>query len=154
MVLHFVLKRIQICVSMDFHSKIYVVQGPNILVMGNLSQKEFTFYHKFSISSMLKCNLDRNIFGIFFVFFLVSVIHKTVFNFAWESKKERKKGRKEERKKKSLSCVQLIQPTRLLDPWDFLGKSTGVSCHVLLQGISQPRDQTQVSHIVARHFTI
>ena len=28
-----------------------------------------------------------------------------------------------------------LQPTRLLRPWDFLGKSTGVGCHSLLQGI-------------------
>ena len=27
------------------------------------------------------------------------------------------------------------QPTQLLCPWDFLGKSTEVSCHFLLQGI-------------------
>ena len=26
-----------------------------------------------------------------------------------------------------------LQPTRLLRPWDFLGKSTGVGCHCLLQ---------------------
>ena len=25
------------------------------------------------------------------------------------------------------------QPTRLLCPWDFLGKNTGVGCHFLLQ---------------------
>ena len=25
--------------------------------------------------------------------------------------------------------------TKLLQPWDFLGKSTGVGCHFLLQGI-------------------
>ena len=25
-----------------------------------------------------------------------------------------------------------LQPTRLLRPWDFLGKSTGVACHCLL----------------------
>ena len=40
------------------------------------------------------------------------------------------------------SCVQLcdcrvtvsgLQPTRLLHPWDFPGKSTGVDCHFLLQ---------------------
>ena len=42
---------------------------------------------------------------------------------------------------KSLSRVQLfVTPwtlacTRLLCPWDFLGKSTGVGCHFLLQGI-------------------
>ena len=26
-----------------------------------------------------------------------------------------------------------LQPTRLLHPWDFLGKSTGVGCHCLIQ---------------------
>ena len=26
-----------------------------------------------------------------------------------------------------------LQPTRLLHPWDFLGKSSGVACHCLLQ---------------------
>ena len=29
-----------------------------------------------------------------------------------------------------------IKPARLLSPWDFSGKSTGVGCHLLLQGIS------------------
>src|SRR5574341_360011 len=28
-----------------------------------------------------------------------------------------------------------LQPTTLLCPWDFPGKSTGVGCHFLLQGI-------------------
>ena len=28
-----------------------------------------------------------------------------------------------------------LQPTRLLHPWDFPGKNTGVGCHFLLQGI-------------------
>ena len=37
---------------------------------------------------------------------------------------------------------------------DFPGEDTGVDCHALLQGSSQPRDQTQVSHIVGRFFTI
>ena len=38
---------------------------------------------------------------------------------------------------KSLRCVRLFAtpPTRLLCPWDFPGKSTGVGCHALLQGI-------------------
>ena len=27
-----------------------------------------------------------------------------------------------------------LQPARLLHPWDFHGKSTGVGCHFLLQG--------------------
>ena len=39
----------------------------------------------------------------------------------------------------SLTHVQLLQPhelqsTRLFCPWDFPGKSTGMSCHFLLQG--------------------
>ena len=44
-------------------------------------------------------------------------------------------------KVKSLSHVQLfatpwtVACTRFLHPWDFLGKSTGVGCHFLLQGI-------------------
>ena len=44
-------------------------------------------------------------------------------------------------KVKSLSCVRLfatpwaVACTRLLCPWDFLGKSTGVGCHFPLQGI-------------------
>ena len=41
-------------------------------------------------------------------------------------------------KVKSLSHVRLLathrqKPTRLLHPWDFPGKSTGVGCHCLLQ---------------------
>ena len=41
-------------------------------------------------------------------------------------------------KVKLLSCVRLfathgLQPTRLLCPWDFPGKSTGVGCHCLLR---------------------
>ena len=49
---------------------------------------------------------------------------------------------KEEKKKvKSLSLVQLfvtlwtVQSARLLHPWDFPGKNTGVGYHFLLQGI-------------------
>ena len=35
---------------------------------------------------------------------------------------------------------------RLLCPQDSLGKNTGVGCHALLQGSSQPRDPTCISH--------
>ena len=35
-----------------------------------------------------------------------------------------------------------LYPARLLCPWDSPGKDTGVSCHALLQGISQPRSPT------------
>ena len=38
--------------------------------------------------------------------------------------------------------------------WDSPGKNTGVGCHALLQGISQPRDRTQVSCIAGKFFTI
>ena len=37
-----------------------------------------------------------------------------------------------------------LYPTRLLCPWNFPGKNTGVGCHFLLQGPFQPRDQTHV----------
>ena len=59
-----------------------------------------------------------------------------------------------EKKKSEVAqlCPTLCDPmdTRLLRPWDFLGKSTGVGCRFLLQGTS--RDWTQVSHIVDRRF--
>ena len=49
-----------------------------------------------------------------------------------------------------------LQPTRLLHPWDFPGKSTGVGCHCLLQGrvldpsfFSSPGEMTLV--IWGRH---
>ena len=47
-----------------------------------------------------------------------------------QKKSERKKG-------KSLSHFRLCNSmdTRLLGPWDFLGKSIGVGCHFLLQKI-------------------
>ena len=33
-----------------------------------------------------------------------------------------------------------LNPAKLLCPWDFLGKNTGVSCHFLLQGIFPPQE--------------
>ena len=47
-----------------------------------------------------------------------------------------------------------LYATRLLCPWDFPGKNTGVGCHFLLQGTSWPRDQTWVFHITGRCFTL
>ena len=35
----------------------------------------------------------------------------------------------------------------IFHPWDFPGKNTGVGCHFLLQGSSQPRDWTRVTCI-------
>ena len=48
------------------------------------------------------------------------------------------------------SCPTLLQPhglypTRLLCPWNFPGKYTGVGCHYLLQGTFPTRDWTRVS---------
>ena len=37
-----------------------------------------------------------------------------------------------------------LWPTRLLCPWNFPGKNTGVGCHVPLQGIFLTRDWTHV----------
>ena len=66
------------CTNAFAQLKLMLFKGQ--LSMGNLSQKVFAFYHKFTISSMLKHSLDKNIFGIYML--LVSVIHITVFNFA------------------------------------------------------------------------
>ena len=41
----------------------------------------------------------------------------------------------------------LYNLTRLLSPWDFLGKNTGVGCHFLLQGIFPTRDQTCLYYV-------
>ena len=32
-------------------------------------------------------------------------------------------------------CLTLCKPIRLLYPWNFSGKNTGISCHFLIQGI-------------------
>ena len=39
----------------------------------------------------------------------------------------------------TLQILHELQPSRILCPWDFPGKNTGVGCHFLLQGIF--RDQ-------------
>ena len=44
----------------------------------------------------------------------------------------------------SLRCHGLY-PTRLLCPWDFPGKNTGVGCHFSCRQSSRPRDQTRIS---------
>ena len=57
------------------------------------------------------------------------------------------------------SCPTLCYTMDCNQPGSFVrvdspGKNTGVSCHSLLQGLSQPRDRTQVSHIAGGFFTI
>ena len=56
--------------------------------------------------------------------------------------------------KKKVKLRPTLCDPRLFRPRDFLGKSTGVGCHFLLQGASRPRNRTQVSHIVDRRFTV
>ena len=69
---------------------------------------------------------------------LIWPLRKTVWRFL---KKTRNKTTIKWKWMKSLSCVRLfvtpwaVACTRLLRPWDFLGKSTGVGCYFLLQGI-------------------
>ena len=41
-------------------------------------------------------------------------------------------------------CPHGLQPARLLCPWDYPSKNTGLGCHFLLQGIP-PKDQIPVS---------
>ena len=45
-----------------------------------------------------------------------------------------------------------LQPSRLLHPWDFSDKSTGVGCHCLLQ-ISAIQQSDLVAHIYTLFFT-
>ena len=47
-----------------------------------------------------------------------------------------------------------LWPARLLCLWNSPGKNTGVFCHGFSRGSSQSRDQTQVSHITGRFFTV
>ena len=58
-------------------------------------------------------------------------------------------------KVKSLSRVQLFADTRLLRPWNFLGKSTGAGCHFFLQGIFLTQGSNPgLPHCRQTHFTI
>ena len=47
-----------------------------------------------------------------------------------------------------------LWPTRLIRPWDFPGKTTGVGCHFLLQEIFPTQGLNQVSHIVSICFIV
>ena len=47
-----------------------------------------------------------------------------------------------------------LWPTRLLCPWDFLGRNTRVGCTPSSRGSSRPRDQTHVSlHLLHHQFS-
>ena len=47
-----------------------------------------------------------------------------------------------------------LQPTRVLCPWNFPGKNTGVGCHFLLQGIFSTQGSNWVSCRAVGFFTI
>ena len=47
-----------------------------------------------------------------------------------------------------------LRPHGLYSPWNSLGQNAGVGGLSFLQGSSQPKDQTQVSRIADRFFTI
>ena len=47
-----------------------------------------------------------------------------------------------------------LQSIRLLHRWDFPGKSTGMGCYFLFQGLFLTRGSNPVSRIVGRCFTI
>ena len=47
----------------------------------------------------------------------------------------------------------ILQPTRLLCPWDSPSKNTRVGFHALLRGSSQPRDQSRISCITGGFLT-
>ena len=56
------------------------------------------------------------------------------------------------------SCLTLCnphgpQPTRLLCPWDFSGKNTGVGCHLLLQGTFLTQEDPESPALAGRFFT-
>ena len=62
------------------------------------------------------------------------------------------KRKKEESESHSVASNSL-QPHTLYSPRSSPGQNTGVSSLSLLQGSSEPRDQTQVSCIASRFFT-
>ena len=52
-----------------------------------------------------------------------------------------------------LSHVQLfVTPARLLCPWDFLGKNTGVGCHFLLQSLNSTFDYSSIISLTLPSF--
>ena len=64
---------------------------------------------------------------------------------------------KKRRESESESCSAVsnsMQPHGLYSPWNSPGQNTGAGSCSLLQGSSQPRDWTQVSHIAGRFFTV
>ena len=52
----------------------------------------------------------------------------------------------------TLSDPQGLQPTRLLHPWDFPGKSTGVGCHVTMALNNQKRAKNTALRVSINFF--
>ena len=53
----------------------------------------------------------------------------------------------------TLLWPQGLSPTRLLCPWDFPGRNTGVACHFLLQGILPTQGARHGSYTASEFFT-
>ena len=51
------------------------------------------------------------------------------------------------------SQSHVLQPARLLCPWDSPGKNSGLGCHFFLLGSSWPRNRTPISCLARRLFT-
>ena len=47
-----------------------------------------------------------------------------------------------------------LQPTRLLCPWNFPGKSTGVGCHCLLQVCTSSQGITSIAHSLVKYIEV
>ena len=75
--------------------------------------------------------ISKNFHPFIFSFFHLSIFFRVFIH----SASIQKKVRSVSRSVMSDSLRQGLQPTRLLCPWDFPGKNTGVGCHFLLQGI-------------------
>ena len=85
---------------------------------------------------------------IFPINFIDLFTHKSVIHFKFYMKVKVKW--------KSLSLVQLfVTPWTVAHqaPWNSPHKNSGVGCISFSRGSSQPKDQTQVTHIVGRLFT-
>ena len=72
------------------------------------------------------------------------VMHRHIFCLCYESN---------ESESHSVIIRLFATPQIIYNPWNFPGHNTGVGSHSLLQGSSQSRDQTQVSHIAGGCFT-
>ena len=62
-------------------------------------------------------------------------------------------ARRKVKVKAAQSCLDSLRPHGLYSPWNSPGQDIGVVAFLFSRGSSQPREQTQVSHIAGRFFT-